>query len=443
MLGLRSLRWLGPFVLIACGSSSALPADGADGGGPATPPPPGSGDAAADGPGSQVDAGPDAHDPAATAVTTIAGKNAAQPGFADGDATAGALFDAPEGLALGPTGDQLYVADSNNHAIRHINLVTKKVTTVAGVGKNAGSNDTSGTGGAFVPAHLDMPRNLLFDEAGQSIYFTDTGNFVIRKLDLAGFKVTTLFGKTGVPGTDDGIGALARFGRAGQPWAGGMVIDSKTDPQRPMMYLTDTANQTVRSIDLVTNEVKTIAGQAGVAGWGDGVGTAAKFNKPNGLALDGAGHLFVVESNNLDIRKIDLATKSVVTVAGKAPADPNQVCENISPVQPPECGWIDSKNGPDARFRFPFGVTLDGTGGMFLVDSHNDVIRRFDMATTAVTTVAGVQRTILDDIPHASTDSAPGQPGTFWHPSHAIFKAPNVLFVADRSANCVRRVDLN
>jgi hypothetical protein len=209
--------------------------------------------------------------------------------------------------------------------------------------------------------------------------------------------VTTVFGKVGSAGTTDGVGAEARFGRSGlgNPWSGGMVIDAKTDPAHPLMYVSDSANQTIRSLDLATNEVK-----------------------------------------------IDLTTKNVVTVAGKAPASPYQFCELISVVLPPECGWIDATRGLDARFRFPFGVAPDQKGGFFIVDSHNDVIRRFDMASTAVSTVAGVQMEILDDVPHASDESTPAQYGTFWHPTNVAFAAPNVLYVSDRSANCIRRVEL-
>jgi hypothetical protein len=95
-----------------------------------------------------------------------------------------------------------------------------------------------------------------------------------------------------------------------------------------------------------------------------------------------------------------------------------------------------------ARFRFPFGAALDQMGGILVVDSHNDVIRRYDLASAAVTTVAGVQHTILDDIPHASNDSSATTLGTFWHPTHAIVAQPGVLLVSDRSASCIRRVVL-
>jgi sugar lactone lactonase YvrE len=397
--------------------------------------------------GEGADAGEPVHvgpPPPPARILTIAGKNSEESAFADGDA-ADARFALPEGLVLDATGENLFIADMNNHAIRRLELGTMKVTTVAGVGTHRGSNDTSDEGG-FQPARLHTPRNLVLDPSGTSLYFTDTGNYVIRRLDLPTAKVTTVFGKSGEQGAADGVGNDARFGRSGfgNPWGGGMVIDSTTDPARPVMYVADSGNSTIRSIDLTTREVKTIAGEVGVAGFADGMGLTAKFNKPSGLVLDGKGKLFVTEANNIDIRQIDLATMAVTTVAGKAPGQPNHFCENISPVQPPECGAADSTTGIEARFRFPFGVAPDQKGGFYLVDSHNNLIRHFDMTSTAVATVAGVQKELLDDIPHASAESSssPTRYGTFWHPTHVAFKAPNILFVADRSANCIRRVEL-
>ncbi len=375
--------------------------------------------------------GPPAH------ITTIAGKNG-ESGFADGDA-ASARFAYPEGLVLDPAGENLYVADMNNHAIRRIELATMKVTTVGGVGTFQGSNDTAADGSK---ALLHQPRNMVLDPTGTGVYFTDSGNFVIRHLDLATSKVTTVFGKTGAPGTADGVGQEARFGSPEllNPWSGGLAID--TSGAKPTMYVADNPNHAIRSIDLTSGEVKTIAGHVGVAGSADGIGTAATFNKPSGLALDGAGKLYVTDANNIDIRQIDLATMNVVRVAGKAPDDPNHFCENLSPVLPPECGAIDGASGLDARFRFPFSAALDHTGGFFVVDSHNDLIRHFDMKSTAVTTVAGKQITILNDYPQESLDTTATQHGTFSHPTHAVFKAPNILFVADRSASCIRRVEI-
>lgn len=401
---------------------------------------PGCEDSSQDSPG-LADAGAgDARPPAPPAIIrTIAGRNSASSGFADGDALVDARFDTPEGLALDPSGRHLYIADTANHAIRRLDLTTMTVTTVAGVGTMPGSADTPAPGGKSL---LRTPRNLVFAPDG-SLYFTDTGNYVVRRLDVTSGMVTTVLGKSGAAGSADGRGQEARFGAAGigNPWGGGLAIDVTTTPASPVMYLADTANSTVRAVDLVTRDVRTLAGRAGVLGFADGPAASAVFNKPAGLALVG-GKLYVTEANNIDVRAIDLAARIVTTVAGKAPRDPYQFCEFISSVQPPECGWMDSPRGTDARFRFPFGVALDTSAGFYIVDSHNSVIRRFDTVTSAVTTAAGVQMEILDDIPHESEETTADREGTFWHPTHAVFTPPNILYVADRAANCIRRVEL-
>ncbi len=395
-----------------------------------------------DAPGANADAAQvDAPPPPIAKITTIAGRNGDQTGFADGDGAA-ARFYWPEGLVLDPTGEHLYIADSENHAIRKLTLATNQVTTVAGIGGVPGRNDTIVESNRSIPARLDTPRNLILAPDGKYLWFTDTGNFAIRQVEIATGTVVTVFGKLGVAGNADGIGTDALFGKSGlgNPWGGGMIIDQR-NPAQPMMYVADSANQIIRAIDLTSKQVTTIAGTPGVAGALDGVGPAATFNKPAGLMLKG-NTLFITEANNIDIRALDLPTGAVTTVAGAAPKNPKHFCENISPVLPPECEWIDSTDGRSARFRFPFGVGFDGSNGFYMADSHNNVIRHFDMTTSAVTTVAGAQSTVLDDFSRASNDSSATTAGTFSHPSHVVFQAPNILYVADRSANCIRKVEL-
>lgn len=362
-------------------------------------------------------------------ITTIAGTNGAEAAFADGRGTA-ARFAAPEGLVLDEAGAFLYVADSENHTIRRIELATMEVTTVAGIGGMRGEDEM----------HLATPRNLAFGPDKRGIYITDTGNYVIRHLDLAEGRLTTAYGTSGVPGTDDGVGIHATFGARGlfTPWPGGLAIDARG----LRMYVADSANQTIRAIDLTTHEVTTLFGIAGTAGATDGSRAVATFHKPSGLALGPDGMLVVAEANNIDVREVDTQRGDVRTIAGKAPRSPRLFCENISPELPEECGATDAPNGLDARFRFPFGVASDGASGLFIVDSHSDVIRHLDLASTAVTTVAGVARELLDDIPHASTDSSDTSAGTFWHPTHVAFAPPDTLYVSDRAANCIRRVVL-
>lgn len=375
------------------------------------------------------------HDAGHPLIVTIAGANGAEGAFADGRGVE-ARFDGPEGLVLDPSGEQLYVADAVNHVIRRLSLATGEVVTIAGAPGASGFADSEADGGA----RLHLPRNLVLSPDGGGLFFTDTGNSVIRHLDLATSTVTTVFGVARSPGTDDGFGRNARFGKAGLfsplPWGGGLVIDPNG-----VMYVADSANQTIRAIDLSTGGVTTVAGRAGVTGTANGPALEATFNKPSGLGLQGRA-LYITEANSLTIRRLDLDTRQVTTVAGKAPADPGHFCENVSPVLPPECGAIDSANGLEARFRFPFGMTPDGEGGFFVVDSHNNLIRSFDPATTAVGTVAGAQLTVLHDLPHPSEDTSASSPGTFSHPTHAVFVPPRTLYVADRSANCIKRVEL-
>jgi DNA-binding beta-propeller fold protein YncE len=368
-------------------------------------------------------------------VVTIAGKNAETFGFRDGTGT-DALFAGPEGIAYDEKRNALYVADPANHALRRVDLATMEVTTIAGVGGKAGSNDTLPDGGR---AHLSWPRSVVLHPREDALYFTDTGNRTIRRLDLATMTVTTSFGTAGQAGTTDGVGRDARFGTSSpfMFWSGGLTLDVERD----QLYVADSANQTLRAMDLKTRAVSTLIGKPGVLGFQDGAHDVATLNKPTGLALDGKGGLYVGDANSLTLRRVDLASRTISTVGGKAPADVNTFCEVISPTLPPECEWID---GPVAtsRYRFPFDLLPRGTKGLFVVDAHNNVIRDLDYATNTVTTVAGTQRTILDDFPHASTESSDTEPGTFWHPTHAVFRPPNTLYVSDRAANCIRQVEL-
>ncbi len=358
-------------------------------------------------------------------IVTIAGKNAETYGYRDGVGS-DALFAGPEGIAWDAKRNVLYVADPANHVLRRIDLGTMEVITIAGVGGKTGSNDTLPDG---TSALLNWPRAVVLHEREDALYFTDTGNRTIRRLDLSTLSVTTVFGTAGLGGSTDGVGADARFGTSSpfMFWSGGLALDADTD----QLYVADSANQTLRAMDLRTRAVSTLVGRARVLGFQDGSADVATLNKPTGLALDGRGGLFVGDANSLTLRRVDLASRTISTVGGKAPADVNTFCEVISPRLPPECEWVD---GPvaESRYRFPFDLLPRGSKGLFVVDSHNNVIRDFDFAAGSVATVAGVQRTILDDFPHASTESTDGAPGTFWHPTHAAFRPPNTLYVSDR-----------
>ena len=230
-------------------------------------------------------------------VITLAGAPGVS-GSANGTGAA-ASFYAPEGLATDTAGN-LYVSDTGNHTIRQLVLATGAVTTLAGSPGVGGSND--GTGAA---ARFSAPNGLACDGAG-NLYVADSSTATVRKLVLATGVVTTFAGAPGITGSNDGTGAAALFNTPN-----GLATDGAGN-----LYLADAC--TIRKLVLATAEVTTIAGSPNVCGNADGTGFAARFANPNGLASDGAGHLYVADTGNLTVRKLVLATASVITLAGVA-----------------------------------------------------------------------------------------------------------------------------
>jgi sugar lactone lactonase YvrE len=283
-------------------------------------------------------------------VTTIAGEG--RPKIADGTGAA-ARFNNPAGIA-GDGAGSLYVADSANSAIRKVALATGAVTTIAGAGWS-GSAD-----GAGAAARFSNPEGIASDRAG-NLYVADTGNNTIRKIAVATGSVTTIAGAAGQFGSADGTGAAARF-------SGPTAIISDGAGS---LYVADTANSTIRKVALATGAVTTLAG-AGSPGSTDGTGAAARFSYPYGIAGDGAGNLYVADTGNSTIRKIDVTTRTVTTFAGKV-------------------GVTDSVDGPGAtaRFNYPYSIGGDGAGNLYVADIGNATIRKIVIQTAAVSTVIG------------------------------------------------------
>jgi sugar lactone lactonase YvrE len=223
-------------------------------------------------------------------------------------------------------------------------------------GHAGGSGNANGTGAA---ASFNYPNGIATDSAG-NVYIADTGNNAIRITTPAGL-VTTLAG-TGtawVSGSADGVGAAASFHSPT-----GVCIDSAGN-----VYVADNNNHTIRKIT-PARVVSTLAGTAGVSGSADGTGAAATFNYPTGVATDSAGNVYVTDGNNHTVRKITPAGR-VTTLAGTP-------------------GVTGSANGAGAAARFnrPYGIAIDKTDNVYVVDSFNNTIRKVT-PSGMVTTLAG------------------------------------------------------
>ncbi|MET0357161.1 MAG: hypothetical protein ABW044_10310, partial [Cellvibrio sp.] len=187
-------------------------------------------------------------------------------------------------FAITTDGTNLYVADRSSNTIRKIAISSGAITTLAGAASVAGNANGTGTAATF-----ESPTGITTD--GTYVFVTDTDNHTIRKIAIDSGLVTTLAGTPGVNGNVDATGAAASFDSPT-----GITTDGTH------LFVADSHNHSVRKIAIATGEVTTLAGNT-EAGDMDGVGTAASFDRPSGIATDGK-NLYVTDQRNHNIRKI-------------------------------------------------------------------------------------------------------------------------------------------
>ncbi len=248
-------------------------------------------------------------------------------------------------------------------------------------------------------APLDAPNDVAVDAAG-NVYIADAYNYVIRKMSIDG-ALTVLAGAMGSRGSADGLASAARFG-----WIEQLVIAPDGT-----LYVAD-GSDTIRKVT-PAGEVTTIAGQPGVSGSADGIGTAATFSGPSGLALDASGNLYVADTGNHTIRKIT-PSGAVTTLAGTAGRE----------------GGADG-SGSAARFSYPRGLTIDTAGNLYVADPGNEEIRRITPAGV-VTTFAGSLEGAVD---------GRGTAARFDAPRDIVFdRATATFYVIDHGNETLRRI---
>jgi len=285
-------------------------------------------------------------------VTTLAG--AAGVGGSQDGSRSTARFWAPYGVAIGKA-HTLYVADKVNYTVRAVSA-NGEVTTLAGGAGEQGVIDGSGSAARFF-----RPSAVAVDAVG-TVYVADGDGHTIRRVTPDGV-VTTLAGAPGRQGSIDGIGDAARFHTPE-----GLATDAAGN-----VYVADFSNHAIRKVT-PAGKVATFAGLAGVDGAADGTGSGARFTTPAGVATDKAGNIYVADTGNHTIRKID-PDRVVSTLAGLARS----------------AGSADGA-GSTARFDHPWGVAVDPSGTVYVADMGNHTIRKVT-PNGVVTTLAGMPGT--------------------------------------------------
>lgn len=370
---------------------------------------------------------------AAGVVTTLSGVA----GSSGTTSASPVQFSEPFGVAVDSAGN-VYVADTNNNAIRKI-TAAGVVTTLAG-GSGMGSTDGSGSAAKF-----SEPHGLVVDSAG-NIYVSDYMNNTVRKVTAEGV-VTTLAGSAGASGFTNGQGTAARFASPQ-----GIGIDSSGN-----LYLAESLNRSIRKItpsglvttfydgsngsfgsprgvavdasgnvfvaDYSANVIRMItaagvlslvAGTSPTPGSTDGASTAALFNAPSAVAVDSANNLYVADTSNNTIRKIT-SGGTVTTLAGLA-------------------GRSSSVNGTGsaARFEDPYAIAVDSSGNAYVADGTDHSIRKIT-AAGVVTTLAGNPGAF------GSTDGS-GSAALFKTPLGIAADSNGTVYVADTGNYTIRKI---
>lgn len=285
-------------------------------------------------------------------ITTVAGNGRWGYGGDGGPATAASLY-GPWGLAVDEAGN-LYIADYVNDRVRKVDRATEVITTVAG-----GGNENS-DGGLATRARLNAPYAVAVDGAG-NLFIADADLQRIRRVSAASGVITTV-----VVGSDEGLGDDSPQMTA----ATGVAADVGGN-----VYLADPWRHRIRKVLAGTGAMSIVAGSGpiGVGAGGStgdgGPATDARLNSPSGMAVDRAGNLYFVDTDNERIRKIS-AEGIISTAMGLGR----------------ETG--DGGLATNAALTLPAGIAVDAAGDLYILEVINHRVRKVSMTTGLITTVA-------------------------------------------------------
>jgi sugar lactone lactonase YvrE len=349
-------------------------------------------------------------------ITTIAG-NGTQGTGGDGGPATSAAFMQPYGVAVDGNNNS-YVSDWFGYSVRRVDATTGTINRVAG----NGTQGFSGDGGLAISAMVDRPSGMVFDNAGRLI-FVDRNNFRIRR--VAGGIITTIAG-SGFLGTggfgDGGPATSARFSLLE-----GLGIDSANN-----LYIVDAGDNRIRKVDAQTGIITTLAGGGsgvqGNGGTGDGGSAINAFlDTPRSVVVDGAGNVFIGELSQ--VRRVDADTGIITTVVGH-----------------PGAGFYNGDNIPatSANLSVVYGLALDGAGNLYLSELNNERVRRVAGLGVPATTAPGIISTVAGNGSAAySGDGGPATSASINFPDAVAIDRNGNLLIADASNNLIRKVNLS
>lgn len=336
-------------------------------------------------------------------ITTVAGTGTAGYDVAqDGGQAISAKLNYPYGVAAAD--GVLYIADRYNHRVRQVVLGTGVITTVAG----NGTGDYLGDGGQATSASLYHPCDVSI--ADGALYIADRSNDCIRKVVLG----------TGVISTVAGDGHSGFLGDGGQATSAKLWDPYDVTVGNGNIYIADYGNQRIRKVVLGTGVISTVAGSGTPFFSGDGgPASSAAVYTPTGLAVAN-NCLYIADQYNHRIRKIDLSTGVITTVAGNGTAT--------------FAG--DGGQATSANLYEPYSVTV-ANGILYIADYSNHRVRQVNLSTGVITTIAGTGTTTYN----AAQDGGLATSANLNKPS-GLAVADNCLYIADRGNNRIRKVDL-
>jgi len=395
-------------------------------------------------------------------ITTVAGNGT--DGFdGDGGPATEAELGNPQGVVVDAKGSIL-IADTSNNRIREVDSLTGHISTIAG----NGTAGFGGDGGLASAAILNTPQGLALDAAG-NLFFVDTGNYRIRRVDAKTGIVTTVAGNGGRGFSGDGGPATdAMFNFIGNGVPPQVALDAVGD-----LYIADQFNQQIRRVDAKTGIVTTVAGILAEGYSGDGgPATSAELSDPSGILVDPSGNLYIGDNDNNRVRFVAATTGTISTIAGNGGLGDGESATSATlffPVGAAVAGgniWIaDSRNtlirrvnpagvistisgqdyifsytgdgGPavNATLNFPVGITADVSHNLFIADSNNNVIRRIDASSGIITTVVGTGAAGF------AGDGGPATKASMNLPSAVAVDTAGNLFISDSNNQRIRRVD--